>query len=108
MRPFPPPFRSDWRLRVRSPVIWYWPSPGSLLVTEIILVFGFGSQISVAAAEIVTGTILWLGGEKTLGLALRRVIVGAVVSTMVTVVDCVIGSDSPSFTTIITLVGPSG
>src|SRR4051812_37687299 len=107
MRPLPPPFRSERTLRVRSPVISYWPEPASLLVTEIILDFGCESQISLAAAEIVIGIILWLGGERMLGLAVRLVMSGGVVSRTVTTVDCVTRSDCPSFTTTITCVGPS-
>jgi len=59
---------------------------GSLLLTAMILhsELIFGSQISVTDTPTLTDTILWLGGQSTLGLANTDVIVGGVVSTTFT------------------------
>ena len=45
-----------------------------------------GPQLSVTVAFMVTDTILWLGGQRVLGVAQTLDITGAMVSTTVTVV----------------------
>src|SRR5713101_8446259 len=56
---------------------------GSLLNTEIIWLTGAGSQWSVAATEIVTGTSLWFAGLSCAGLAVIESIWGGVASDTV-------------------------
>jgi hypothetical protein len=56
-----------------------------LLLTEVIWHTGVPSQKSDTDAETITGTILWFGGHKTLGLAATLWMLGGVVSTTVTV-----------------------
>src|SRR5713101_4675566 len=56
---------------------------GSLLATEMIWLTGAGSQWSVAATEIVTGTSLWLAGLICAGLAVIESIWGGVASDTV-------------------------
>ena len=88
-RPLPLPALSALKLTLRSPVISQsgavLPSPvpliGSLLSTDLILHAGSASQLSIATAETVTGFILWLGGQRTSGLAETEDITGGVVST---------------------------
>src|SRR5258708_33037990 len=56
---------------------------GSLLATEMIRLTGVGSQWSVAATEIVTGTSLWFAGLICSGLAVIESIWGGVASETV-------------------------
>ena len=63
------------------------PLTGSLLATDVILQTGAAVQLSEVVAETVTGTILWFGGHRVLGLAVTLVMVGGVVSTTVTVAE---------------------
>src|SRR6185369_6890974 len=62
------------------------PVTGSSLLTETIWQTGAGSQLSVADTYTTTGTIWWFGCERTFGLAVTELIVGAVVSATVKVV----------------------
>ncbi len=114
-RPLPEPERSALRLTVKSPVISQSgdllpspkPFPGSLLVTEMILQVVSRSQLSNAETAMVTGTILWFGGQRAGGLA-ERLISGGVSS--ITVMSTVSGSESamPSLTTRVMVVVPTG
>src|SRR5438128_2448572 len=56
------------------------PLSGSLLVTEMIVQTGFGSQLSESETLTVTRRSVWFGGLSTLGLAEMLVITGGVVS----------------------------
>src|SRR6266478_6989245 len=93
MRPLPLPERSARRSTVRLPVICQsgavLPSPspltGSLLETETILQVK-AETVSDAETLTVTGTILWLGGQRLLGVADTLTMLGGVVSTTVTTV----------------------
>ena len=90
-RPVPVAARSDLSFTARFPVICQSgevsPSPrpliGSLLLTAAILQTGAASQLSDTGATMVTGTILWFGGQRTLGRAVTVPIVGGVVSCTV-------------------------
>src|SRR5437867_1846572 len=93
MRPLPPPVRSERRSTVRGPVTSQsgavWPSPrpsiNSLLATETMWQLRLASQMSATETETPTGTIWWLGGHSTLGVAVALPITGGVVSTTSTV-----------------------
>ena len=88
-RPLPLPALSALKLTVRSPAISQSgavsPSPvpliGSLLSTDMTLQAGSGSQLSIAIAETVIGSILWLGDQRMSGLAETEDMTGGVVST---------------------------
>src|SRR5262249_37948999 len=86
-RPGPLPERSARRSTVSGPVICpstSVPSAGSLLLTPTMRVTGAGATASETDAESVTATILWLGGQRTLGEALALANTGPVVSRTVT------------------------
>src|SRR3990172_7037879 len=56
----------------------------------------------------VTGTSLWLGGQRTFGLAVREAMTGSVVSTTVTLVVAVALFPEASVAVKVTVVVPSG
>src|SRR5207247_7382279 len=58
------------------------PLSGWLLVTEMILQTGFGSQLSESETLTVTSRSVWFGGLSTLGLAEMLVITGGVGSAV--------------------------
>jgi hypothetical protein len=85
----PPPFPdgSHRKFNVKPPVIsqsgaWFpslRPFTDSLLVTAMFLETTLPPQLSAATTVIVTGTMLWLGGDRTLGIAVSCCINGGVV-----------------------------
>src|SRR5215469_3034993 len=81
VRPLPLPLRWASNSRVRSPVIRHSGDVpfGSLLATETIFALAT-PQLSVAATDTVTGTILLFGGHKTFGVAATLWITGDVSS----------------------------
>src|SRR5688572_628230 len=116
MRPLPGPDASALRSTVRSPVTTksgaVFPSPnpliGSLDVTLTIWQSTEASQISVTSTLITTGRSLWLRGQRLFGSAVAAPIVGAVVSTTVTVVIAVLTLPASSSAVNVTTVTPRG
>jgi len=62
------------------------PGPGSLLVTLMIF-HAVGPPVSVTFASTFTATMLWSGGQRTLGVAVTAVTTGGVVSRTSTMVE---------------------
>jgi hypothetical protein len=60
------------------------PFAGSLLVIPTNVHAGLGSHVSCATTERVTGTNLWFGGHRTLGVTETEEITGGVVSWTLT------------------------
>ena len=84
------------------------PVTGSLLLTPVIEQAGLGSQLSVAVATTVTGTMRWFGGQSTLGVAVTLPITGGSTSFTVTVKLQVAVAPFPSVAVQLTFVAPTG
>src|SRR5690606_42027046 len=82
------------------------PSSISLLLTLTILHSGV-PQFSVLTVVTVTDFILWLGGHKDDGLAVTLVMVGAMLSTTVTVAVALASFPFTSFTVNVTVFAPT-
>src|SRR5258708_16047775 len=80
---------------------------GSLLTTEMIRLTGVGSQWSVAATEIVTGTSLWFAGLICAGLAVIESIWGGVASETVRTTAQVVPLPPASATAILIKLFPN-